>query len=1381
MVDSRFTQNPQKHFKRNFSDVMEYLIPRYYILEDRELAEDQIDVFDQVINSHIELALNITSVLETPTGEFFEDLQSISGIAPFFDKKNNFTDCDKLNFEKTILYPLNKSFLDFQTSSSIVTYLKDELIPYFRSTWTTASSVDYYTNHLGWFYLLSTSSTETTQPSSIALDYMSRRLISNQALTLADGVNALTEFVWKNNLPYIPSDFLQGSDEYTNQEQQLEKLKTINEVLYSRDYIDRLDSYVSDSFDIYDQTNTYNENLVNNGPFWRLLKAFSLSFADMQNEANQLEALYDLQDCPDEYLQELAYLIGWKLTGYDRNKWRLQLANALSVYKKTGTKQSIQIALDNFFGKDAFNLDSHLTELWESYLPFLIMYALATESPHFKDFSTYTREVADGLGIRVYDSKDFESNIRSAVDQILFLLFQEFPSNFTLAGQPFPVNSEDFVFRYRGAVHPIPPFEEIPYYITSDITKPFLNYLKRLLVCFGVSNEFATSLIDYVTANTLENKDDLYLGSTWLIFTESLQYPPNWDDLIAVPDKRKIQYLSLWNGKSSHFRLDFSADQFNFSQVRYTPDSKYAILLASRTAQEFAPAHAVPVVHAHLSDSSDYSGIASGYLFTQIERDPQEYPNFSNNYRDRGVNILASQAVPFLEFSGLGRQRLSSLFGPSGTVAVSSNGTVFSAKEFGPTFNVNESNNKEIFNIPRRSTRRRNFKNAINLTNFYDRTGLNPPIFRASKIPGLTAEEDNKLITKGLIPSSLDFVSVSADCSGLVSSIPNIYMPCPPNRGGLFYGYYLSSVLPTRGANAYDTELTPLSMHEDRGQFDPFMYVLYKIEQQKIAAEAYEYVSSDPQAYVQTSYWMNVSGSEANKRLSCQETVLSSIEGYYDYSLGRKIHKLYNDYVSGFNYHPLTRVLYENNPRNIINHCFGSIIANNNFETRGTNGNLYYTSSVDDIKLLNLRSDTFGPTLANGSLAVTASDFTVVPAGSLGTEIVNSTIIKDVDIIHTSGTSVSNNFTIYDFNDFQEDSYFKSNAVIKLKAVNGLPRLRFHISGTDLSEGYGSFRNSSFLTPNHEFKVTLKGLAALDDGSQLLDSVELGVWIHTKAVNNRSYHYTKDGEWVSLSKNQINLQTVVNDLCHKVFFEKKAITEFDEVSALGRCIRVNNDPEADNTPSEPILSFTQDMFSETSVTFNTFFGCGTNGIAAAHDFDQHYIVEVFMIPKRDNQNKFALLDHISLRDETLWDYTRLQFGGEPVGALSRSFCNSTYMDLSQDDVTIILQTFARLAGKGVTYGRGALGRNNNNYIHPTHLNNGGSRESYRLLAQQVAINSDLGNDGEWNFIDINNPESNESILESFASQSQIVEAIETVPPEGEAPLIEGLPFGLWIG
>lgn len=773
MTSQRFNLKKKKFTSTNFSDVIEFLIPDQYIQSDLDISGVVVDPTLDIINTHIDIANNIKSILPLSGGDNFTSLSNFSGISPFFIKQNNFTEISAEEFDRHILNPLGYSFRDFDSSTEFRTTLESAIIPsietnYAKDIFSNTSGIDELTYRLGWFYFLAGSSTYAYQPSSVVVDYFVDTLYKGKSLSIADGINALTTFIWQNQSSlsqYIPRNFLSGSDVYTSGLLNLEKLKTYNSIIYSKNYLNLGDTKVRESFELFSQTQEYYRDTVSNGPFWRLVKAYSFAFADQQNEVNLIETLYDLEQCPNDLLPELAKLIGWELIGYDPKKWRLQLANAVSVYRAAGTKKSITTAVNSVFTPGVVDVSGNIQELWESYIPFLIMYSLASESIHFRDYSTWTPGKAAQLGLLDYDFVNFENNIKLAVDKILLILFEEFPDHFILAGKPFPVDSSSFVFEYRNSEYPIPPFEEIPYYVNCNISNPFLLRLADLLVCFGVPTEFALNVKNYIDKNTISTVDEAYQdyseNNGWLFFTLEHQQPPNWSSIVIDPRNQKENYLSLWNGKSSHYKLNFEAASFDFSKDTFEVDSRLAILTANRLADIFSPAKAVKNSSVILRETDFYS--AEDLI------NPDIYLDKSNELAGELSAVVLANAESsamdllggLLEFSG-GRYTYSSIVGTE----VSSTSTIVSL---------------------RNSYRRRDLHNKLPIAGFYDRTGLNQPSFN-EMLPERRSQTTYKFLTydyynnpflplnpgKGYAP---DYDLGAATKNLLPNTIERVYLP----------------------------------------------------------------------------------------------------------------------------------------------------------------------------------------------------------------------------------------------------------------------------------------------------------------------------------------------------------------------------------------------------------------------------------------------------------------------------------------------------------------------------------------------------------------------------------------------------------------------------
>jgi len=472
------TQN--SYSKANFDEAIKFVVPSLYFEEDNSKGVKEIDVFDQIINSQLNLIGSVSSVVYVSSlvGTAFSGLNTPEGMSQFFVKQNNLTDIDANDFERKILIPLDKSFRSFDSSGEFSDFINETLLPGIKVNQPTLDFLNgesasanhtYLINNLSWLYFLNLSSTSITyNPSSLIHDILIDKIFTGGSVAINDAMRILTTYIWKNyesnstfqNLKLIPSDFRPPSftqnDAYTSGTQQLDKLLTLVDILYSPLYIDQADVRVRDAIQDYITNQHTLTTKVNTGPFIKLIKAFSFAFADYNNSVDKIGILNDLDLCPDELLPELARIIGWRLFGSEPDRWRLQLANAVDVYRKVGTKKSIQFAVDSVLGQDVFDVSSNISELWESYVPNLIYYALATESTLLENFDTWTQDIANNFKIGSYNISSMDENVRLCVDQIIYELCLEYRSKFLLNGKGFPIGSVNFVFNYRGRTIGIP-------------------------------------------------------------------------------------------------------------------------------------------------------------------------------------------------------------------------------------------------------------------------------------------------------------------------------------------------------------------------------------------------------------------------------------------------------------------------------------------------------------------------------------------------------------------------------------------------------------------------------------------------------------------------------------------------------------------------------------------------------------------------------------------------------------------------------------------------------------------------------------------------------------------------------------------------------------
>jgi len=484
MQDNRYSPNPRKYYKSNYVDAVELITPKVYQQEDLALSGTEVNPLSLVINSNIRAAANISDVLSISgvSNSQTSSLGNISGISQYFVKQNNLTRVNPYILEHKILLPLGTSFSDYNTSGDFNNYLSGTLLPNLipaqqkASTGSPSHSIgilsalngstdpssihNYLVDALGWFYFLNTSADGGLDysPSSYVLSSLNT-LYTGNSLETIDGVKGFVEYIWRNyqtcstfrSLDLIPATFVSGITDgrtetsagplptYTSGTQKLSKLQTLVDVIYSPLFIDKQDYTVKDAFDNYMDASIQLSDRTSKGPFRKFSNLLGFEFADISNEVDNLGLIYDIENSKDENLQYIAQLIGWKLRGNSADAWRHQLRQSVDLYKKSGTMESIQAALNLLVTDSVLDVSAATSELWESYLPYMIWYALGTESPLFRNLNTWSFGLAQQAGLTAYNTSSLEANIHMVVDDILLQLYKAFPHNFIFGGERFPV------------------------------------------------------------------------------------------------------------------------------------------------------------------------------------------------------------------------------------------------------------------------------------------------------------------------------------------------------------------------------------------------------------------------------------------------------------------------------------------------------------------------------------------------------------------------------------------------------------------------------------------------------------------------------------------------------------------------------------------------------------------------------------------------------------------------------------------------------------------------------------------------------------------------------------------------------------------------------
>jgi hypothetical protein len=484
MGQNKYTPGQRKYSKRNFVELIELLTPEVYQQEDLDLSGTELNPISEIINTHLVLANNIQSVIplsSVANSTQTSALGTIQGIAKYFIKQADQTKVSPILFETNILNPLNQSLTNFDTSSEFCSYLSSTLLPIIVPPSPTnpdpiqanagtlsaiAGNADASSIHeklidtLGWFYFLNTSADGglTYSPSSYVLESLCT-LYTGNTLKTNDGIKGLSEYIWKNyatcslfsDLGLIPGTFVSGAADaitevsagilptYTSGVQKLDNLKTLLDVIYSPLYIDERDYRVQNAFNDYIDSTLVLEDRISKGPIRKLNTALGFKFADISDMVENLDLIYDIENTTPEQLQYIAQLIGWRLRGHSPEKWRHQLRLAVDLYKKSGTLEAIQVAINALITDSVFDVSGQVQELWESYLPFLIWYSLGTESPLFKNLETWTPNLAAQVDVP-YSTSSLEENLKLVTDSILLDLYKKHPKNFIFDGEEMPIS-----------------------------------------------------------------------------------------------------------------------------------------------------------------------------------------------------------------------------------------------------------------------------------------------------------------------------------------------------------------------------------------------------------------------------------------------------------------------------------------------------------------------------------------------------------------------------------------------------------------------------------------------------------------------------------------------------------------------------------------------------------------------------------------------------------------------------------------------------------------------------------------------------------------------------------------------------------------------------
>lgn len=1276
-----FDPTTKTYFKRNYGDALEKIVPTVYSIKDFDLSGMELDPLDLLLKTHLQAANNLSTILPISATPNFSAINTLSGIAPFFIKQNENTRITPFYFERDILDPLEFQLEAFNTSAEWKTYLDTHLLPALTlngevSSVTTPAGVssnlytaygvvgasglhEYLINSLGWFYFLNTSAPTggTYDPSSFVSDSLTDLFIGS-SLYITEGIKGFEEYLWKNYLDLpafqraevVPTDFVSGvsSSTYTSGTQNLDRLKTLVEVLYSPLYADATDFKVKDAFEDYVVYDTFTPQEIAAGPFSKLLRVLGYAYQDVNSPIDKLESLYDIDNCPQEYLPHLADLIGWELLGADPARWRSQIRNAVRIYKAKGTKWATQLLLNSLFGESSdFNLSGVMYELYESYLPNLIYYLLSTGTSYFnqvgyKDnpFDLWTEELAleygvtlPGTGLADRSTTDADSNIRRCVDKILKVLWEQHPAEFLLGDTIFPPPGSDpeFTFNYRGRAYPIPPYEEIRYYEKVQVSQPLLRTLEEQLQLFSVDSDLTTSTLNYIKSISVSSTDDISLGNRFVLFTSGFELPVNFTEILDDISNKRASVLPLWNAKSSHFDLHLSSNSYDQTTKSANPNTSLGIVLALKALNKTIPAHAIPRVKMFLE--------AFEYLQSTLFACPiPMYTPLDVFTSSTVVNAWALSGVNMTywgEQVGLGHGLSSTNISRQYVDSVADN--------------IMDGNGEpawaggipKVNSAPRNNLRRRTFHMSLPRNGYYSRTGFDMPNSYEPSTPDLNPAVSAGALLLGYNYSGCEFQTPFP--SG-VSALHPVWSYCETSASERqFFGVDTSNTFHWRGLKNVNDQLQDgkCLLYIRREECPEIIRIMHRTKEKDALRDAYNHykdVSGDWQA---STTWLDPIQSLANSAFNG----VSSWDTYSDYSFGSAVQEVYNRYAREFGRHGTAPHLvsggYDHGGRTAFSHIYGPLLYNGNFTKDGVSSTMVASSFIQP----SFGGVTSAVLYDSGASSVQdeASSLVIGVRATDGGEYRYPFALSGVEFCYRTEVpqdlpSPRPSFKVYRPSVRYLDetpgliSTLAKEATLEVDATNDepdiVPRIRFDLSG------YGnSSVSANLLLPDHDFDFKMK-IARMNGQSTYQNKV--WVWIHTIPEDgyfwswelkntwnyDNKYH---NGEWVAYPVSSVLLSPIAE--------------AYGNVEAMSTVFEV---PKASPTL---IANLAETDFQTIAVKFNTHnkqtrlssnFKSYPKEYTPAflHRTNQHYVVEVLFEAPIAGDSKY-IIPEVTIIDQTL--------------------------------------------------------------------------------------------------------------------------------------------------
>lgn len=1422
MSANNYSQNTRKYSKRNFVELLELITPEVYRSEDISLSGLGNDLASDLINVNLELAKNLNSVISISALD-----QSLSGAAQYFVKQNKLTNVTPYSFETDILLPLGKSMSDFDTSGEFVDYLSGTLLPMIVPPSKTDDSViqanlgtlsslpnntlasnvhSYLIDHLGWFYFLNTSADGGLDysPSSYVLESFAS-LYRGDKLETVEGIKGVMEYLWRNNSvcsfdAYIPVDYVSGAADaildtstgdvatYTSGIQKLDALKTLVDVVYSPSYLDEQDFRVKDAFDDYIDADQKVSELVSQGPLRKFQTLMGYGMADVSDEIEQVGLIYDIENVKAEHLQYVADLIGFKLRGRSESKWRNQLRIALDLYKSTGTLKAIQTAINALIIDSVFDVSGSVEELWESYIPHLIWYALGTESALFRDLNTWTVEKANQAGVFQYSTSSLEENLRLVTDSILLDLYRKFPQNFVF-------NSEEW---------PVPKFHKLDddgcdtglYTLVGDPQmSPFhvhpggFSVFENEAIANGQLPAYEASIAD----------GPLGFG----IYMAGIDHPPVEEKPLYLEFKGDLNFVFNYRGRSNYPIPPFEEVKY-YKNCIITPDLvEYLVerLKCFEVTPSFADSLGSYVLSSTVNNNSNL-GYLNDFLF--FFREAQIAPNFDDvmfsisNYEKNLLSLWNGKSSHlFVNFADTDFDFSKSTIEGDGKYALLEASRV--VKEFSPAHAI------EKVNLAASSSDTYSFSGVLgqyighdhddtfaalgsgSVLTGYEQSGAPMSFVAGGGDDGRGSDGGRGGLNTFKRPAVDSILDPLLSTSSVIGNVPRKSV----RRRNFKYvlpheGYYDRTGF--NGPVSFDASVLENSTTSSLGMltlgYIPSACSFHPVEDAINPSGVWDscetlnsprnfsgidtsntfpfrgldaFVASATDMYVDRcqvpGIYIAMHKHFEKKALDHAQDLITNDASSYDASTyfwngaqslaneaiasGLVLNSFadYENFSFGLGPHKLHRDYARYFAQHPLNPKVLGETGGNIFSHVFGKGLYNCDFSVEGSAVGSFISDDLDPEIVVNSENVwNALNTASYEASTLGeAEFRNAHILSGIEFCDLSSAPSFNQFMLFhlgaDYKSSGEDRYLVGNTVIKSKAIGGFPRLRFDLSS------YGDRRN--YFIKDHKFRLSVNALVG-EENSNILGGGTLGVWIHTEPVEGVVWTWTPQGKWMPSKESETTTEDVRNSLAHKYQFDLKLPAKGEETQY---CLEGLVDPATIN--NHTLLGKKKSQFEKFTVEFDTRNFTDQNNseyldiiplgeenykiFEEVHTDDRNYIVEVFFYPTPDLE-KYLLIDSLELEDKTLkgWAGIGTGKGIETSGTPLRRFVEEYKLDFDEYQLAEILKFYNGLSGKPVPDYTTPLASRDASITSGILEVSGGSRLNYRESPYQGSFTTVSG-------------------------------------------------------